>query len=706
MILHTNETPILSSGNIEQKEFRISASGKAFKILSANLYQNKIRAFIRELSANAYDAHIAAGHPEKQFDVHMPSAIDPIFWIRDYGIGLSKESVLNLYTTYFESTKSESNDYVGALGLGSKSPFAYVDSFNVTSYFDGTITMYDMSIKDGVPNVAVLYEAETDEPNGIKIALPVRSDDFQRVAGEAKFVYSTFKTKPNFVGRSIDCDLTGVVQGKGYFSSCDRAMYNGIWALMGNIAYPVNRHEIEVNRIMDSVSSDRSVFLEFELGDLDITPSREELSYDPATIIFLQDRINQISGVLMDDILKTYEGATDPRKTIELVNKNEPYNLRNAVKKGIAIENTNLLDWENWFVWDNVHPTLGRVKYRLVEVGSCGTLTAKWTGQRSWNSTNRAGIGRNPPIIIDHDKGTDYLNTVRALVADGTIPMSTHVIAFKSTEPAHKYMLDKLVEKWRGEAKVYKVSECEDVKKAYLKKSGASGPKTPRGKPVSSEKFILCADKKTAYRTTCKYYAADIDAYEGFYAFKFFDDYVDHEERNVISSRIIENFMVLNGIEEIMVVRKTHWDRVRANPKATHVVDGVYDVLRNSSPRQVARKFGLNIVGKPAWIGHTLDVCPDLAAQFLPGTRFKHKHNLHDFYDVCTQFERFAKFADDEVKAKLSKFRGTRAAISKSAQNKYAGLRLKYPLVAKTMDSAYGYADRLSYREELNKIFG
>ena len=116
----------------EVGEFRIRNSAKAFKILSAGLYANKIRAIIRELTTNALDSHTAAG-TTRPVDVHLPSSLEPRFSVRDYGTGLDHDEVTNIYTTYFESTKTNSNDFVGALGLGSKTPFSYTDNFTVTA---------------------------------------------------------------------------------------------------------------------------------------------------------------------------------------------------------------------------------------------------------------------------------------------------------------------------------------------------------------------------------------------------------------------------------------------------------------------------------------------------------------------------------------------------------------------------------------------
>jgi HSP90 family molecular chaperone len=175
-------------------EFRIRNSAKAFNILSSGLYANKVRAIIRELSCNAVDSHVAAGKTETPFDVHLPNQLEPWFSIRDYGTGLSHEQVTNIYTTYFESTKTNSNDFIGALGLGSKSPFSYTDNFTVTAIKDGTKGIYSAFINDsGVPSIAKMGEETTEEPAGVEIKFSVSDRyDFSKFQDEARVVYTYF----------------------------------------------------------------------------------------------------------------------------------------------------------------------------------------------------------------------------------------------------------------------------------------------------------------------------------------------------------------------------------------------------------------------------------------------------------------------------------------------------------------------------------
>ena len=91
MKLQLNANLITKSETFTESNYSIEATAKAFSILSDSLYSNKIKAVIRELSTNAYDAHIAAGNAETPFYINLPTALDSQFWVRDYGTGLNKE---------------------------------------------------------------------------------------------------------------------------------------------------------------------------------------------------------------------------------------------------------------------------------------------------------------------------------------------------------------------------------------------------------------------------------------------------------------------------------------------------------------------------------------------------------------------------------------------------------------------------------------
>ena len=127
MILETN-SKTETNCNITGNTFTIKASPLAFDILSSKLYADPILAIVRELLTNAYDSQKAAGNEDIPIKVHLPDYEENFLSFRDYGLGLSKEDVLTIYTSFFNSTKSSNNDFTGCFGLGSKTPFSYTSS--------------------------------------------------------------------------------------------------------------------------------------------------------------------------------------------------------------------------------------------------------------------------------------------------------------------------------------------------------------------------------------------------------------------------------------------------------------------------------------------------------------------------------------------------------------------------------------------------
>ena len=45
---------------------------------------------------------------------------------------MSKDVIYNVYINYMKSDKTDTNEETGFFGLGSKTPLAYADSFNIT----------------------------------------------------------------------------------------------------------------------------------------------------------------------------------------------------------------------------------------------------------------------------------------------------------------------------------------------------------------------------------------------------------------------------------------------------------------------------------------------------------------------------------------------------------------------------------------------
>lgn len=318
-------------------EFRIRNSAKAFKILSDGLYSNKIRAIIRELSCNAVDSHVAAGKADVPFEVHLPTILEPWFAVRDFGLGLSGDQVTNIYTTYFESTKTDSNAFIGALGLGSKSPFSYTENFTITAIKDGYKRIYSAFINEvGVPCVAEMSQELTDEGNGVEVKFSVTDKyDYQSFRHESHQVFMWFKNKPTIVG--VDHFEHGVPEyrEKDIVKGVHVRDHGGSYAVMGNIAYPLGKIP-EPSKHFGSLASllECNLVIEFEIGDLDFAASREELSYVPLTLKSIKRRLEELNANLAVHIAQKADAITNEWDRADfLYQQNQSRLFKSAVVK-------------------------------------------------------------------------------------------------------------------------------------------------------------------------------------------------------------------------------------------------------------------------------------------------------------------------------------------------------------------------------------
>ena len=298
----------------ETTGFKMAHSNKSFKILSSGLYSNKVLAVLREYLTNAYDSHADKGIKDQPFRVHLPTKLEPWFEVEDFGIGLSKEDVINIYTVFFTSTKVNDNDTNGCLGLGSKSAYAVSDQFTITAIKYGVKVIYSCYIsREGFPTADLKHEVNTLEGDGVTVRIPVAPNECYKWVNEWCFVSSPYEVLPTTNYKEDDqYDITlksklrsrikdsrnnklGVVDLEPDQSELTGKCY----ALMGNVLYKIE-DSVQYLRTKDLVglynqlSPYSFVLLHFDIGEVDIAPSRESLSFDPTTIRNVQKKLTKL----------------------------------------------------------------------------------------------------------------------------------------------------------------------------------------------------------------------------------------------------------------------------------------------------------------------------------------------------------------------------------------------------------------------------
>lgn len=288
-----------STTNDTNSKFTITASSRAFQILSDGLYSDKIVAVIRELSCNAYDSHVSANKANVPFDVGLPTINNPTFYVQDYGIGISDADIYNIYICYFTSTKSNDDSLVGQLGLGSKSPFSMVREFFVESNFNNEYRKYRMYFDSSdTPRVQFVDHQPTKDQNGVKVSFTVKSNDIDRFSLKAKEVLKWFKTTPNIIIGNNDFTIpnnTTLLKYSGwYMEPYVEYSSNRAYALMGNVIYPIDARSLKNTTEYQYHLLRLPIIIQFKIGDLEVAANRESISYDARSNANILARLDQV----------------------------------------------------------------------------------------------------------------------------------------------------------------------------------------------------------------------------------------------------------------------------------------------------------------------------------------------------------------------------------------------------------------------------
>jgi hypothetical protein len=320
MITQSTVRNVSKIGDVVEASYTIEDSAKIFSILRSNIYSDKILAVVREYSTNGWDGHILNGTPDRPLQITLPTSLSPVFKVRDFGVGLSEESVMHIYTSYGTSTKDSSNDFNGTFGLGSKSAFAYGNTFGITSYFNGVKTLYTAYLDEtNIGKIRKEYSEPTSEVNGVEIEIAVKSADIRQFNETASNFYKHFQPTPDFLGgdgtvvNALETFGKSVLMFEGSDFSIKNNEGSPYWmreksvAIMGNVAYPLSVEALGWGDSRADLLTKACVILQIPIGAVSITASREALEYDKRTKDYLIGRICQMHS----EILKKTQDTVD-----------------------------------------------------------------------------------------------------------------------------------------------------------------------------------------------------------------------------------------------------------------------------------------------------------------------------------------------------------------------------------------------------------
>ncbi|ATI16864.1 rIIA [Shigella phage Sf22] len=591
MIITTEKETILGNGS-KSKAFSIAANPKVFKILSSDLYTNKIRAVVRELITNMIDAHALNGNPEK-FIIQVPGRLDPRFVCRDFGPGMSDFDIQGddnspgLYNSYFSSSKAESNDFIGGFGLGSKSPFSYTDTFSITSYHKGEIRGYVAYMDGDGPQIKPTFVKEMgpDDKTGIEIVVPVEEKDFRNFAYEVSYIMRPFKDLAiiNGLDREIDYfpdfdDYYGV-NPERYWP--DRG---GLYAIYGGIVYPIDG----VIRDRNWLSIRNEVnYIKFPMGSLDIAPSREALSLDDRTRKNIIERVKELSEKAFNEDVKRFKESTSPRHAYRELMKMgysaRDYMISNSVK--FTTKNLSYKKMQSMFEPDsklcnagvvyevNLDPRLKRIKqsHETSAVASSYRLFGINTTKINIvidNIKNRVNIVRGLAHALDD---SEFNNTLNIHHNERLLFINPEVESQIDLLPDIMAMFES------DEVNIHYLSEIEALVKSYIPKIVKS--KAPRPKAATAFKFEIKDgrwEKEELFTLT-----SEADEITGYVAYMHRSDIFSMDGTTSLchpSMNILIRMANLIGINEFYVIRPLLQKKVKELGQCQCIFEALRDL--------------------------------------------------------------------------------------------------------------------------------
>lgn len=240
----TSSTKVVSTLKGEDVEMTIDDDSISYVMdMMTNLYSDPLTASIREYTTNAHDSHIVAG-VKRPVEVELPTKLNPVLVIRDFGEGLNADDIRRIYSRYGASTKRDSNKLNGVLGMGSKAALAISDTFTVVGTKDGVRTVVSVGRNEaGGGTQKILSETKVDEPNGVEITIPV--SEYYRAETKAARLFRFWPkgsvlvdgAEPKKIegGTQVTPSIRSFPKKKSEETGIDRD-----WIVMGNVPYPTD----------------------------------------------------------------------------------------------------------------------------------------------------------------------------------------------------------------------------------------------------------------------------------------------------------------------------------------------------------------------------------------------------------------------------------------------------------------------------------
>lgn len=349
------------------------------EIMRSKIYTYPVLACVREVLTNALDASKKVGKGASSITVHLPTASEPYFSVKDEGIGMSKEVFLKYFAEYGNSLASGSDEFTGCYGLGSKAPFTITNNFKVSTSWEGERYSYVCFITDEGNNAVI----PSSQLKSSKVGTEILIEDIDKHAVDIISSYYNlvylWDVKPkcnievipkevllagkgwevvnnSFITHSDKVDsIINVNKNYSLMEFANKLYLNDVIFLMGGVSYNFRKEDIiklsqkmqgskfDVGNAIDILINNsykskdkRSLIFYCDIGSISISPQREYIDLDKS-IDFVKDRFNSLMNEMEEAYKKKVESCNN---LIEACNISSTFNhfRGDGVKfKGVSI---------------------------------------------------------------------------------------------------------------------------------------------------------------------------------------------------------------------------------------------------------------------------------------------------------------------------------------------------------------------------------
>lgn len=303
-------------GDVGLNQMGLNVNSLTFKTLIDGIYNNKLGAVIREISSNARDAHIKSENTnpfEIILDTNNSNLVTKMT-IKDYGNGLTKEEMIKYLCTLNSSSKRDSNDFIGFLGIGSKSPFSLVNNYNFTSYKDNNKIVLNFFRADNeTPHYDIVTEPSDVTVNSVEcnIIFYNQTIPLHDVLSEIYKQLILFDIQPRIIVNNIEENKTEIHEPENFFSKVietehyfklvrDESPYYedlhrkytscNLLISLGNVIY---QYKVSNYYNVRNTSADTYIF-KFDPQELSFNEGREFIVDVPANFDKIRNKLNSI----------------------------------------------------------------------------------------------------------------------------------------------------------------------------------------------------------------------------------------------------------------------------------------------------------------------------------------------------------------------------------------------------------------------------